>query len=112
MTTTETHSPWTTARHGTKSVRFIIADTGKAYTNDRYTIIFDNPLNNGGNRGTTYPYIALNSIGMGYHGEVDPAYVESILEGDISGEELIGWGNLSKECRAAARAEIRSYLDL
>lgn len=113
MTTIVTRKkPWSIATTVAKSIRFMVMDAGMVYPNDRYTVIFDAPLNNGGNRGTTYPYLSMNSFGMGYHGEVDPAYVEAAMRGDITGERCICWDDLNKNCQATARAEIRTYLEL
>ncbi len=112
MTTIENRKKqWAIATTGTKSISFMVTDAGMVYPNDRYTVIFDAPLNNGGNRGTTYPYVSMNSLGMGYHGEVDPAYVEAAMRGDITGERRICWDDLNKDCQATVRAEIRTYLE-
>lgn len=111
ITITTRSKPWRIATNGTVSIQFIVIDAGREYPNDRYTVIFDNPLNNGGKRGTTYPYISLNALGMGYHGEVDQSYVEAAIRGDLQGEHLIGWDDLNQDCHAAAIADIRSYLE-
>jgi hypothetical protein len=104
---------WNSAVSGRRSIRFTISDIGEQpQPNDRYTVVFDDPITiHGSNRGTTYPYLSMNNMGMGYHGEVDPAYVEAAMRGDIAGERLICWADINQDCRATVLAELRSYLE-
>uniref|UniRef100_E6QVW6 Uncharacterized protein n=1 Tax=mine drainage metagenome TaxID=410659 RepID=E6QVW6_9ZZZZ len=104
---------WIKAVNGHRSIQFIISDIGvKPQPNDRYTVIFDDPITiPGSNRGTTYPYLSMNNMGMGYRGEVDPAYVEAAMRGDITGERLICWADINHDCCDTVLAELRSYLD-
>ena len=104
---------WIKAVNGHRSIQFIISDVGvKPQPNDRYTVIFDDPITiPGSNRGTTYPYLSMNNMGMGYHGEVDPAYVEALIRGDVKGERLLRWANLNQDCRDTVLAELQAYLE-
>ncbi|MDA8153001.1 MAG: hypothetical protein M0003_09870 [Acidithiobacillus sp.] len=106
-------TPWNKATSGHRSIRFIISDSGELpQPNDRYTVIFDEPISiRGSHRGTTYPYLSMNHLGMGYHGEVDPAYVEALIRGDIKGDRLLRWGNLNQDCRNTLLAELQAYLE-
>ncbi|CDQ09193.1 conserved protein of unknown function [Acidithiobacillus ferrivorans] len=113
MTIIETgkDTQWVLAVNGTESIRFIVVDAGKDYPNDRYTIILDAPITHTKSRMHTYPYIAMNSLGMFYHGEVDYAYIEALIREDIKGERVISWDDLNKDCRLTARAQLRAYLE-
>ncbi len=104
---------WNKAVSGYRSIQFTITDIGgQPQPNDRYTVVFDDPITiPGSNRGTTYPYLSMNNLGMGYHGEVDPAYVEALIRGDVKGERLLPWANLNQDCRDTVLAELRSYLE-
>ncbi len=102
---------WVRAVNGNESIRFLVVDAGKDYQNDRYTIILDAPEIKTGSRTHIYPYIAMNSLGMYYHGEVDAAYVEALIREDIEGEMIISWEDLNTDCRLTARAQLRAYLE-
>lgn len=107
-------TPWCHGISGHRSIRFIISDAvgEPSRPNDRYTVIFDDPISiRGSDQGTTYPYLSMNNMGMGYHGEVDPAYVEALIRCEIKGERLLRWDNLNQDCRDTVTAELRSYLE-
>lgn len=98
------------AHRNGEEIRFWVTDAGVKYPNDRYSIIVDFEISR--RAPEVVPYMAMNSLGMYYHGEVDRRYVEALLAGDHGAvDRLIGWDDLPLACKASALRDLDGYFD-
>jgi hypothetical protein len=96
-------------RNGQK-IRFWVADASEKYPNDRYSILVDFEISP--RAPEVIPYMAMNSLGMYYHGEVDRSYVAALLAGDHSAvDRLVGWDDLPLGCKASVLRDLEGYFD-
>jgi hypothetical protein len=101
-------------QNGTEShlLDMILLDAGKKAPNEQYTAVFGKPSRSRAYGNTTFPYIAMNSLGMFYHGEIDESYLKALSMGDASlPDKVTHWDRLPMPVKHAVLQELRSIAD-
>jgi len=99
---------------GTEShlVDMMLLDAGKKAPNDQYTAVFGIPSRSRAYSNTTFPYLATNSLGMYYHGEIDESYLKALSMGDASlPDKVTHWDSLPMPVKYTVLQELLSIAD-
>ncbi len=100
--------------NGTEShlVDMLLLDAGKKTPNEQYTVVFGKPSRSRAYGYTTFPYLAMNSLGMYYHGEIDESYLKALSMGDTSlPDKITHWDRLPMPVKHTVLQEIRGIAD-
>lgn len=95
----------------THIVDFYCMDAGPEFPNDRYSAAFFTSVSfkEGDN---TIPYMAMNSLGMYYHGEIQRDYLNAVMEGVHSDiDRIVPYESLPDLVRYKIRSECLGYID-
>lgn len=90
----------------------VLLDAGKKAPHDQYTAVFVKASRSRAHGNITFPYLAMNSLGMYYHGELDESYLKALSTGDTGLPDTVTyWDNLPMPVKNAILQELRSNLD-